>query len=138
MAAALVLRRLPPAKSLKNQLDLIDSLIELIIINRIVGIINVIRPIAIADLPLDLNPETTLEPVAPEAMVIHEVQRHVIIEVRVEVAVDLLAQKMKSILMRFVQHFSPLSSIILVHKNNSDRLVMCNTESILLYLHYRC
>ena len=95
-----VLRRLPPAKSLKNQLDLIDSLIELIIINRIVGIINVIRPIAIADLPLDLNPETTLESVALEAMVIHEVQRHVIIEVRVEVAVDLLAQKMKLILMR--------------------------------------
>ena len=86
VVVVVVLRRLPPAKSLKNQLDLIDSLIELIIINRIVGIINVIRPIAIADLPLDLNPETTLEPVAPEAMVIHEVQRHVIIEVRVEVA----------------------------------------------------
>ena len=100
MVAEEALLRLLTVKSLKNRLDLIVSLIDLI--NRIVGV-NVIRPIVTAGLHLDLNPETTLEPAAAaEAMVvIHEVvQRDVIIEAQVEAGVDLLAQKMKLILMR--------------------------------------
>ena len=98
MVAEEALLRLLTVKSLKNRLDLIVSLIDLI--NRIVGV-NVIRPIVTAGLHLDLNPETTLEPAAEAMVVIHEVvQRDVIIEAQVEAGVDLLAQKMKLILMR--------------------------------------